>query len=122
MVAVVQGGATGAGLLLASACDFLVGEEDGTYGFTDAAASLFPSAPEDGFFRERLGDALADDLLYRSTRCSGRELQAKGLPHRAGGALGRRKPTAAELATKRGSRWKLLKAISAATSRRWRRR
>src|SRR5205823_5576777 len=78
VVAVVQAEATGAGLLLAAACDFLVCDEEGAYGFTDAASQLFPGAGEDRFFRERLGDALADDLLYRTPRCNGRQLKAKG--------------------------------------------
>jgi acyl transferase domain-containing protein/enoyl-CoA hydratase/carnithine racemase/NAD(P)-dependent dehydrogenase (short-subunit alcohol dehydrogenase family)/acyl carrier protein len=78
VVAVVQGDAAGAGLLLASVCDFMVCSEDGQVGFTDIAAGILPSAGEERFFRERLGDAVADDLLYRSTRCSGRQLRDKG--------------------------------------------
>jgi acyl transferase domain-containing protein/enoyl-CoA hydratase/carnithine racemase/2-polyprenyl-3-methyl-5-hydroxy-6-metoxy-1,4-benzoquinol methylase len=78
VVAAVNDSATGAGLLLASACDFLVCDESGQYGFTDAASGLFPSAAEDEFFRERLGDALADDLLYRALGRSGRQLKERG--------------------------------------------
>ncbi len=78
VIAVVQGDAVGAGLLLASVCDLMVCSEDGQYGYTDIASGIFPSAGEERFFRERLGDAVADDLLYRSTRCSGRRLNAKG--------------------------------------------
>jgi len=78
VVAVVPGDASGTGLLLALVCDLMVCSEDGQYGFTDIASGMFPSASEERLFRARLGDALADDLLYRTTRCSGRQLQRKG--------------------------------------------
>ena len=79
VIAAVPGDAVGAGFLLASACDFLVCSEDGQYGFTDTAAGIFPNTAEERFFRERLGDVVADDLLYRATRYRGRLLHAKGL-------------------------------------------
>ena len=78
VMAVVPGDATGAGLLLASVCDVMVCGEDAQLGFTDIAAGIFPSAAEQCYFVERLGEALADDLLYRSTRCSASQLRYKG--------------------------------------------
>ena len=78
VLAVVHGRATGAGLLLAAACDFLVLDGEAVHGYTDAAAGLWPSAAEDRVFRARLGDALADDLLYRGLQGSGWAWRAKG--------------------------------------------
>lgn len=78
VIAVLGAGAIGAGLLLAAACDFIVCSEAAQYGFTDAAAGLFPSDAEDSFFRERLGQVVADSLLYRATLCSGRDLKDMG--------------------------------------------
>ncbi len=77
-LAVVDAPASGAGLLLASACTLLVADEAVHYGFTDPGTGLFPTADEDRWFRARLGDALADDLLYRRLRQSGMTLRASG--------------------------------------------
>jgi len=78
VIAAVLGNATGAGLLLAAVCDFMVCSEEGEYGFTNQGGGLFPSAAEERLFRERLGHALTDDLLYRSLRYPGRQLHEKG--------------------------------------------
>ena len=77
-LAVVAGHARGAGLLLASACTLLVADEDGVFGFTDPDTALFPTVHEDRWFRARLGDALADDLLYRQLDRAGRALREAG--------------------------------------------
>lgn len=77
-LAVVAGDALGAGLLLASASTLLVANERAEFGFTDPDAALFPTAQEDAWFRARIGDGLADDLLYRRTRRPGRALRDAG--------------------------------------------
>jgi len=77
-LAVVAGQARGAGLLLASACTLLVADEAADHGFSDPEAALFPTPDEDRWFRARLGDALADDLLYRRPRRSGAALREAG--------------------------------------------
>jgi acyl transferase domain-containing protein/enoyl-CoA hydratase/carnithine racemase/aryl carrier-like protein len=112
VVAVVRGGAAGAGLLLAAACDFVVCSDEGVLGFTDTAAGLFPSAAEEGFFRARLGDALADDLLYRSLRLQGGQLNARGWGCRVAPAAqveAQARQLAAELAAKPRLALELLK-------------
>jgi len=78
VVAALPEGATGAGLLLATVCDFMVCGEEGRYGYTNGEQGIFPSAEEECLFRERLGEAVADDFLYRSTLLSGRQLREKG--------------------------------------------
>ncbi|SAL32898.1 polyketide synthase [Caballeronia udeis] len=78
VIAVAPSGATGAGALLGAVCDFMVLGEDSEYTYTDADTSLFPSASEERFLRERFGDVLADDFLYRSARLTGRQLKQRG--------------------------------------------
>lgn len=78
VIAALPGNATGAGLLLGAVCDFLVHSEEGQYGYTNIEQGIFPSAGEDRLFRERLGEAVAEDFLYRSTRSSGRQLKERG--------------------------------------------
>ncbi|MBX3711494.1 MAG: SDR family NAD(P)-dependent oxidoreductase [Lysobacter sp.] len=77
-LAVVAGDARGAGLLLASACTLVVADEAARFGFTDPDGALFPTAHEDRWFRARLGDALADDLLYRHCHRRGSALREAG--------------------------------------------
>ncbi|HEX8611502.1 MAG TPA: SDR family NAD(P)-dependent oxidoreductase [Telluria sp.] len=68
VIAVVRDGASGAGMLLAALCDFIVRGEGGTFGFTAVEQGILPSAAEERLFRERLGVSGSDAFLYRIGR------------------------------------------------------
>src|SRR5262249_1871454 len=78
LIAIVQEDAIGAGFLAAALCDFMVCNEDATYGYTDAHTHLYPTIPETILFNERFGDVLAQDFLYASTASTGKQLRDKG--------------------------------------------
>ncbi|ELR72060.1 Long-chain-fatty-acid--CoA ligase [Fulvivirga imtechensis AK7] len=78
VIAVMQGNAGGAGFLLGALCDFMVCNEDATYFYTDPKGGLFPAVAEDRLLKERFGVAYAYDLMYLSTKATGRELKEKG--------------------------------------------
>ncbi|UII31929.1 SDR family NAD(P)-dependent oxidoreductase [Fulvivirga ulvae] len=78
VIAVMQGGATGAGFLVGALCDFMVCSQESKYSYTDHEEGLFPTAHEEILFKERFGEALASDFLYQSTVLTGKELKAKG--------------------------------------------
>src|SRR5579864_950131 len=78
LISVVEGDASGAGFLLAALCDFMVLNEDATYGYTDAQNGFYPTPAETRLFSERLGDVQAQDFLYVSSTATGRQLRMKG--------------------------------------------
>ncbi len=78
IVTVLEGDAVGAGFLAAALCDFMVCNEDATYGFTDAEHHVFPTTAVSDLFSERFGDVGAQDFLYVSTRSTGRQLRTRG--------------------------------------------
>jgi enoyl-CoA hydratase/carnithine racemase len=60
----MQGDATGAGLMLTAVCDVMLCGREARYGFTSAAAPLFPSAAEERLFGQRFGELRAQQLLF----------------------------------------------------------
>src|SRR5260370_34265657 len=64
--------------MAAELCDFMVCNEDATYGYTDAPTHFYPTTREAMLFSERFGAAQAQDLLYVTTAATGKELRAKG--------------------------------------------
>ena len=78
LIALLQGDVIGAGFLAAALCDFMVCNEDATYGYTDAHTHLYPTAPETILFNERFGNVRAQDFLYASTASTGKQLRSKG--------------------------------------------
>jgi acyl transferase domain-containing protein/enoyl-CoA hydratase/carnithine racemase/NAD(P)-dependent dehydrogenase (short-subunit alcohol dehydrogenase family)/acyl carrier protein/phospholipid N-methyltransferase len=78
VIAIMGDGALGAGFLLGSVCDLMVCSEDARYGFTDLERQLFPGVSEMRFFRERFGEVLATDFLFRPSARTGRELKEAG--------------------------------------------
>src|SRR5205814_3289956 len=76
--AVVEGDTTAASSLAAALCDFLIGNEDATYGFANCRAHLHPWSAEATLVSERFGAARAQDILYLSTASTGRQLCTKG--------------------------------------------
>ncbi|MCU1347161.1 MAG: hypothetical protein JWO56_191, partial [Acidobacteria bacterium] len=78
VIAVLQGGAIGAGFLAAALCDFMVCNEEARYGYTDVESQLVPTTAVEVLFGARFGDVRAQDLLYRSTTSTGSQLRAKG--------------------------------------------
>uniref|UniRef100_UPI00374247C8 beta-ketoacyl synthase N-terminal-like domain-containing protein n=1 Tax=Fulvivirga marina TaxID=2494733 RepID=UPI00374247C8 len=78
IIAVMQGGATGAGFLVGALCDFMICSLESKYSYTDHEEGLFPSSNEELLFKERFGEALAGDFLYQSTVSTGKEMKAKG--------------------------------------------
>src|SRR5260370_681230 len=64
--------------MAAELCDFMVCNEDATYGYTDAPTHFYPTTREAMLLSERLGAAQAQDLLYVTTAATGKELRAKG--------------------------------------------
>jgi acyl transferase domain-containing protein/enoyl-CoA hydratase/carnithine racemase/aryl carrier-like protein len=77
-VAVLQRDAVGAGFMTALLCDFLVCDEEAHYGCTDLDHGIYPDAVERAVLVARLGDVLADDLLFGPGASSGRQLRARG--------------------------------------------
>jgi acyl transferase domain-containing protein/enoyl-CoA hydratase/carnithine racemase/acyl carrier protein/SAM-dependent methyltransferase len=78
VIAALLSDAIGAGFLTAALCDFMVCDEDATYGYTDANADLYPTLTETMLFAERFGDVQAQDFLYISTAATGRQLRTEG--------------------------------------------
>ena len=78
VIAVVEGDATGAGLLAAALCDFMVCSEEATYGYTDAQHPVYLTPGEANLFSERFGAVQAQDFLYRAKAATGKQLRAKG--------------------------------------------
>ncbi|WP_161965956.1 SDR family NAD(P)-dependent oxidoreductase [Steroidobacter cummioxidans] len=78
VIASVRGDAGGSGFLLASVCDLMVASQEAHYEYTSPRLALFPTDNEDRFFRERFGEVLADELLYRSGPWTGEQLLQKG--------------------------------------------
>ncbi len=77
-VAVLGGGADGAGFLLGAVCDFMVCARESRYGFSDPQRGAQPTAAEAALLAARFGDAWTEDLIYVSGALSGRELAQKG--------------------------------------------
>ncbi len=76
-IAVLHGDVNGAGFIAAALCDFMVCNEDATFGYTDA--HFYPTTPVAMLFDERFGSVRAQDFLYGSAAAvSGRALLAKG--------------------------------------------
>ncbi|HEU4887108.1 MAG TPA: beta-ketoacyl synthase N-terminal-like domain-containing protein, partial [Thermoanaerobaculia bacterium] len=78
VIAVLQGDANGAGIMAAALCDFMVCNEDASYGYSDAPRHFYPTIPELRVFTERFGDLLAQDFLYGSSASTGKQLRARG--------------------------------------------
>ena len=78
VIAEVEGDATGAGLLAAALCDFMVCSEEASYGYTDAQHPVYPTPGEANLFSERFGAVQAQDLLYGASIATGKQLRAKG--------------------------------------------
>ncbi|PYS28404.1 MAG: hypothetical protein DMG11_12775, partial [Acidobacteria bacterium] len=78
VITVLQEDVIGAGFMAAALCDFMVCNEDASYGYTDAERHLYPTPIEAILFGERFGDVRAQDFLYVSTRSTGKQLRAKG--------------------------------------------
>jgi len=78
VIAVLQEDVIGTGFMAAALCDFMVCNEDASYGYTDAERHLYPTPIEAILFGERFGDVQAQDFLYVSTRSTGKQLRAKG--------------------------------------------
>jgi acyl transferase domain-containing protein/enoyl-CoA hydratase/carnithine racemase/acyl carrier protein/short-subunit dehydrogenase/SAM-dependent methyltransferase len=87
VIAVLHEGATGAGMLLAALCDFMVGSDEGEYRFTNPVQGIFPSVADDRLFRERMGVASAAAFLYRPACLQGRQLRDLGWACRVAPAL-----------------------------------
>ncbi|WP_395787553.1 SDR family NAD(P)-dependent oxidoreductase [Aquimonas sp.] len=78
VLAALPGDATGAGLLLAAACDFMLCAEHGEYAYADYRSGLLPTSAEQAFFGARLGASTAFDLLFARPRWRGKALPALG--------------------------------------------
>ncbi len=77
-VAVLGGGADGAGFLLGALCDFMICARESRYGFSDPQPGAQPTAAEAALLAARFGDAWTEDLIHVSGALSGRELAQKG--------------------------------------------
>src|SRR6266700_1144300 len=78
VIAVMPGDETRGGLLAAALCDFMVCNEDATYGYTDTLRHFYPTTAEAALFSERFGAVQAADLLYVSTALTGQQLRRRG--------------------------------------------
>jgi acyl transferase domain-containing protein/enoyl-CoA hydratase/carnithine racemase/acyl carrier protein/SAM-dependent methyltransferase/ribosomal protein S18 acetylase RimI-like enzyme len=72
VIAVLQGDASGAGFLFGALCDFMICSEEACYSY------LPPNVHEAALFKERFGEARAQDFLHAATRATGRQLRDKG--------------------------------------------
>ena len=77
VIALASGDTSGAGLLAAAACDFLVCSEEARYAFALPEQGLYPSAAHD-ILGARFGNVLANDFLYLSGGDTGAALKSKG--------------------------------------------
>ena len=78
VIAVLREDMVGAGLLAAALCDFMVCNEDATYGYTDLTNDFYPTVAEAMLLEERFGRIQAHDLLYLTMAATGWQLRAKG--------------------------------------------
>ena len=81
VIAAMQGAAHGAGFLAGALCDFMIGSEQGMYGYTQTEAGLYANSSVRALLSERFGAVLTRDLLENTREdkgYSGGELKAKG--------------------------------------------
>jgi len=78
VIASLSADTIGAAFMAAALCDFMVCSETATYGYTDVASQLHPTASETALLSERLGFARAEHLLFTATAMTGAELRASG--------------------------------------------
>ncbi|KAB8061474.1 SDR family NAD(P)-dependent oxidoreductase [Janthinobacterium sp. FT14W] len=77
LIALMQGDATGLGLLVGALCDFMICSTDACYGVGMQQASP-PSTAQFRLLATRFGGSRALDLLHMSDESTGRQLQARG--------------------------------------------
>ncbi len=73
MIGIFQQDTKSAGFLAAALCDFMVLNEEATFGFIDS-----PTDEEAALFAERFGDAQARRLLYAGSAWTGQQLGGRG--------------------------------------------
>lgn len=82
-LAAVRGAALGFGFGLALSCDLCVAEEGALFGSPFRALGMVPDSGTHYFLRERLGSALAAELIYTGRLLPGAEAARLGLVNRA---------------------------------------
>lgn len=82
-VSVVRGAALGFGFGLALACDLCIAEEGALFGSPFRAIGMVPDSGTHYFLRERLGAALAAELVFTGRLLKGAEAAQLGLVNRA---------------------------------------
>ncbi|AJQ95098.1 SDR family NAD(P)-dependent oxidoreductase [Gynuella sunshinyii] len=79
VIAAVEGGARGAGWLLACLCDFMIAAREQRYQYSPQPQEKPLSQQEWQFFAERFGEYPADQLLFTDAGLTGQALQELGL-------------------------------------------
>jgi len=82
-MSVVRGAALGFGLGLALSCDLCLAEEGAFFGSPFRHIGMVPDSGTHFFLRERLGQALAAELVFTGRLVPGREAAQIGLVNRA---------------------------------------
>ncbi|QYF93475.1 SDR family NAD(P)-dependent oxidoreductase [Massilia sp. PAMC28688] len=77
-IAVMQGDATGLGLLVGALCDFMVGSSQAWYGYTADNDNTVPALPELHLLAERFGRSRALDLACLARQGSGSDFHEAG--------------------------------------------
>ncbi len=78
VIGIFQQDTTSAGFLAAALCDFMVLNEEATFGFIDPANGFVPGGEEAALVAERFGAARARQLLYAGTGWTGKQLSGQG--------------------------------------------
>jgi acyl transferase domain-containing protein/enoyl-CoA hydratase/carnithine racemase/acyl carrier protein/NAD(P)-dependent dehydrogenase (short-subunit alcohol dehydrogenase family) len=78
VIAVMQGNASGIGLLIGAISDFMICGEESHYQFTNYETSTYPTANEMALFEQRFGRVQSNHLLYLLNEFNGVQLRNSG--------------------------------------------
>ncbi|MEO6153818.1 MAG: crotonase/enoyl-CoA hydratase family protein [Croceibacterium sp.] len=80
-IGLVQGAALGGGFEALLSFDYIVAEEDATFGFPEMLFGLFPGMGAHALLSRKLGTAIADRLIVSNQTFSAAEMHELGLVH-----------------------------------------
>lgn len=81
VIAAMQGHGIGAGWSMGMFCDFIIFSQESTYTSNYMKYGFTPGAGATLVFPEKLGNALAQEILFTGKMYLGRELQERGIPY-----------------------------------------
>ena len=80
-IGLVQGAALGGGFEALLSFDYIVAEEDATFGFPEILFGLFPGMGAHALLSRKLGSGMADRLIVSNRTYSAAEMHEMGLVH-----------------------------------------